>query len=67
VDVLEPRMVVGVGAHATARLEATLADRIDAGLEVGTVLHPSPASPAANRDWVGTATRQLSGLGLLPS
>ena len=67
VDLLEPRMVVGVGAHATTRLKATLADRIADGLEVGTVLHPSPASPAANRDWVGTATRQLSALGLLPS
>ncbi len=65
VDLLEPRMVVGVGAHATARLRTTLADRIDDGLEVGTVLHPSPASPAANRDWVGTATRQLRSLGLL--
>jgi single-strand selective monofunctional uracil DNA glycosylase len=67
VDLLEPRMVVGVGAHATARLTATLSDRIVDGLEVGTVLHPSPASPAANRDWVGTATRQLSALGLLPA
>lgn len=24
-----------------------------------TILHPSPASPAANKDWVGTATAQL--------
>ncbi len=65
VDVLKPRMVVGVGAHATKRLEVVLADRIDDGLAVGTVLHPSPASPAANRGWAEAATRQLSSLGLL--
>jgi len=31
---------------------------------VGAILHPSPASPAANRDWAGTATRQLVELGV---
>jgi single-strand selective monofunctional uracil DNA glycosylase len=28
-------------------------------LKIGKVLHPSPASPAANKDWAGAATRQL--------
>ena len=65
VEVLSPRMVVGVGAHATRRLETVLADRIADGLQVGTVLHPSPASPAANRGWADAATRQFSSLGLL--
>jgi single-strand selective monofunctional uracil DNA glycosylase len=30
----------------------------------GRVLHPSPASPAANRGWAGAATRQLEALGV---
>jgi single-strand selective monofunctional uracil DNA glycosylase len=30
----------------------------------GRVLHPSPASPLANRDWPGAATRQLEALGV---
>ncbi|MAC19622.1 MAG: single-stranded DNA-binding protein [Phycisphaerae bacterium] len=72
VKTLEPRMVIGVGAHATRRLKDCLGDLIAdeeelSGLKVGTVLHPSPASPAANRDWAGTATRQMAALGLLSS
>ncbi|HOB47297.1 MAG TPA: single-stranded DNA-binding protein, partial [Zoogloea sp.] len=37
-----------------------------AGLPVkhGRVLHPSPASPAANRGWSEAATRQLVELGV---
>ena len=31
---------------------------------VAQILHPSPASPAANRDWSGQATRQLMGAGV---
>jgi single-strand selective monofunctional uracil DNA glycosylase len=65
VDILQPSMVVGVGAHATKRLSATLAERIEDGLEVGTILHPSPASPAANRGWAEAAERQMTELGLL--
>jgi len=26
---------------------------------MGTILHPSPASPAANRGWAEAATKQL--------
>lgn len=65
VTLLEPRMLVGVGAHARKRLEKTFADEIADGLDVGTILHPSPASPAANRDWAGTVDRQMESLGLL--
>lgn len=67
VDVLQPRMVIGVGAHARRRLEVCLADRIEpeGTVSIGTILHPSPASPAANRDWAGTATKQMAALGLL--
>jgi single-strand selective monofunctional uracil DNA glycosylase len=32
--------------------------------KTGRVLHPSPASPAANRDWAGAATKQLVKLGV---
>jgi single-strand selective monofunctional uracil DNA glycosylase len=33
-------------------------------LTIGRVLHPSPASPAANRDWEGQAVRELKALGI---
>ncbi len=55
-------MVVGVGGFATRACERALA-----GLPVptGTVLHPSPASPAANRGWAHQAEAQLKKMGVL--
>lgn len=61
VDVLQPRFVVGVGAFACERSRLALAD---ANVTVGTILHPSPASPAANRGWAEVAERQLRALGI---
>jgi len=61
VETLQPRVVVGVGKFAEQRAAAALADM---NLRVGGVLHPSPASPAANRDWANVAAKQLQDLGL---
>lgn len=58
---LRPDWVIGVGAFAEGRAQVALAGL---GLRTGRVLHPSPASPAANRDWAGQATRQLEALGV---
>jgi single-strand selective monofunctional uracil DNA glycosylase len=61
----QPERVIGIGAFAAKRAAAALAGM---GLPVGTVLHPSPASPAANRGWAEQAERQLSEMGVpLPS
>ena len=61
VRVLEPEWVIGVGDFAMKRATEALA-----GVEVGIgrVLHPSPASPLANRDWAGMASAQLKELGV---
>ena len=56
-----PRLVIGVGAFATGRARVALGDL---GLPVGTILHPSPASPAANQGWDRQAERQLLALGI---
>ncbi|MFW5924993.1 MAG: uracil-DNA glycosylase family protein [Myxococcota bacterium] len=61
VDALDPRLVVGVGKYAEARARAVLAD---AGPMLGCVLHPSPASPKANRGWSECAERELRELGV---
>jgi single-strand selective monofunctional uracil DNA glycosylase len=59
IEVLAPKLVVGFGRFATMRAKAAL-EGLD--VTVGTVLHPSPASPAANRGWVERAERQLRDL-----
>lgn len=59
--ILEPEWVVGIGGFAEER--AALALR-ESGIRIGKVLHPSPASPAANRGWAEAANRQLSSQGI---
>jgi len=61
VDALAPEWVIGIGAWAENRAADALAGR---GLRIGRVLHPSPASPAANRGWSEAASRQLAELGI---
>ena len=61
VKVLQPDWVIGVGAFAENRAKAVL-HQFD--LKIGRILHPSPASPAANRGWSEQATQQLEGLGV---
>jgi single-strand selective monofunctional uracil DNA glycosylase len=57
---LQPEWVIGVGDFAARR-----AERVSGGaLKVGRILHPSPASPAANRDWAVLPARQLRELGV---
>jgi single-strand selective monofunctional uracil DNA glycosylase len=56
-----PRQVIGVGAFAAGRASTALGD---VGLPVGTILHPSPASPLANRGWAERAEKQLAALGI---
>lgn len=59
--VLAVEWVIGVGDFAWKQAAAALEGR---SIRVGKILHPSPASPAANRDWAGQATRQLKALGV---
>ena len=61
VEWCEPQRVIGVGAFAAGRAAAALGP---GGPPVGTILHPSPASPAANRGWAAQAERQLRGQGI---
>lgn len=58
-----PRLVVGIGAFAEARAREALAPLGADAPRVGTILHPSPASPLANRGWAERAESQLAALG----
>ena len=62
IRVLRPEFLVGVGGFAEVRL-ARAAEVAGSKAKVGRILHPSPASPAANRGWAAAATRQLVELG----
>lgn len=61
VQVLEPELVIGVGTFARDRAEAALAGR---GVSIASILHPSPASPKANRGWGAAVTHELAALGV---
>jgi len=61
VEVLEPEWLIGVGAFAEQRAREALPD---APIKFGRILHPSPASPAANRGWAEAVLPQLRAFGL---
>jgi single-strand selective monofunctional uracil DNA glycosylase len=58
---LQPEWLIGVGDFALRRAETVFRN---GALKLGRILHPSPASPAANRNWATLATRQLTELGI---
>ncbi len=62
IQALEPQWLIGVGDFA--KNQALKQQARFAHLKVGKILHPSPASPAANRDWAGQATRQMHEMGI---
>lgn len=63
IGLMKPEWLIGVGAYAEERLRRA-AQSSGSPARVGRILHPSPASPAANRGWAEAATRQLTELGV---
>jgi single-strand selective monofunctional uracil DNA glycosylase len=72
---LKPSALIGVGTFALERLQAVSGDgrqdsqeggqpRYTGAETVGSVLHPSPANPKANRGWAELAARELVRLGV---
>ena len=65
--ILRPRWAIGIGRFAEGRLRS-LSARLPEGarrlLQVAGIPHPSPASPAANRDWASRTVRILTELGV---
>ena len=73
VEVLRPEWVIGVGRFAETRARAvlsagtvlrTVTNVLRTVTKIGSIPHPSPANPAANRNWSGTATARLNELGV---
>jgi single-strand selective monofunctional uracil DNA glycosylase len=62
VETLRPTLVVGVGRFAEQRARGVLGGAVT----IGSIPHPSPASPAANRDWASLVDGPLRALGFEP-
>ena len=56
-----PHWVIGVGKFAAQQARAAL---FAFDVKVGTILHPSPANPAANRGWQTAMEAQLAEMGI---
>ncbi|MCA9240231.1 MAG: hypothetical protein KDA37_08530, partial [Planctomycetales bacterium] len=56
----EPEWLIGVGKYAEQCLRRVAPEHP----RVISILHPSPASPAANRGWAAAATTQLEQAGV---
>ena len=63
IALLKPSWLIGVGGFAEERLRRAAAAH-GSTAAIGRILHPSPASPAANRGWAEVANRQLVELGV---
>jgi single-strand selective monofunctional uracil DNA glycosylase len=66
---LQPEWAIGIGGFAERCLRTVLeSDGVDSalarGIKVAQILHPSPASPAANRGWSDAVDRTLAQLGV---
>lgn len=71
VAALQPEWAIGVGGFAERCLRGVLeGGHVDSALartvKVAQILHPSPASPAANRGWSDAVDRTLAQLGVAP-
>jgi single-strand selective monofunctional uracil DNA glycosylase len=61
VESMSPKYLVGVGAFAESCLKKVLPERKK---DIYRMLHPSPASPVANRDFAGIAVKQMKDFGI---
>ncbi len=58
---LKPSYLLGVGTFAEQQIKRAIPDYPGT---IGRILHPSPASPIANRGWASAAEKDLATLGI---
>lgn len=68
-DTLRPHWAIGIGGFAEKRIRNVLEGNLvnsdlARSVRAGALLHPSPASPLANRGWAEAAEKQLTDLGV---
>jgi single-strand selective monofunctional uracil DNA glycosylase len=62
ITLLEPTYLIGVGTYALKKLEQVVSH--DSRYILGSIIHPSPANPQANRNWKEKTQQQLIALGI---
>lgn len=63
IEYYQPEWVLGIGAFAEQCAKRVLKDAPHSP-KIGRILHPSPASPLANRGWAQAAEKELAALGI---
>jgi len=58
-----PRVALGIGGFAEKCIKRVLGKK--SSIQIGRILHPSPASPAANHGWAERATETFEAFGIL--
>lgn len=64
IDLLGVEWLVAVGKYAEDRAKKAL-KAYERKVVIASITHPSPINPAANKDWKGLVTTQLTDLGLI--
>jgi len=65
IETLSPNYLIGVGAYAEKKLQQAAKQMGNSSsYQIHKILHPSPASPLANRGWAEQAAKQLQEIGI---
>lgn len=64
VEALEPKRLIGIGKVAEGALTRIFGKPDQSPYPIGSILHPSPASPLANRGWQPAAEKDFAKLGV---
>lgn len=64
IKVLNPEILIGIGAYAQKQLQRAAKELPNYHFTIGTILHPSPASPLANKQWDSLPQKQLAALNI---
>ena len=65
IETLSPNYLIGVGAYAEKKLQQAAKQMANSSsYQIHKILHPSPASPLANRGWAEQAAKQLQEIGI---
>ncbi len=59
IEILEPKCLIGIGSYALKQLEAAAAALPQRTFTLGSIVHPSPASPVANKCWPDKPWQQI--------